>query len=75
MRSRSVGGSGRRDGWREGGLFKEQDKYLIFFWCSAEEAAELQRRIFVFFVFCLNCLCFFFFLLDSSVVQLVGIMQ
>lgn len=54
-RSLSVGGSGkgeeRREGWMEGGLFKEQDKYLIFFWCGAEEAAEQQRRSFFLSVF------------------------
>lgn len=55
-RSLSVGGSGRREGERKGGVFKEQDKYLIFFWCGAEEAAEQQRRVFFFF------LCVFFLL-------------
>lgn len=34
-----VGGAG----W--GGLFKKQDKYWIFFWYTAEEAAELQKEM------------------------------
>lgn len=43
--SLSVGGKGGK-GWGAGwgGLIKKQDKYLIFFWYGAEEAAELQKK-------------------------------
>lgn len=37
-RSLSVGGAENER--NDGGVFKERDKYFIFSWCRAEEAAE-----------------------------------